>query len=205
MSLVAKQDSSGNYPPVDAGNHHAICYLVVDLGTHYSEAYDKWSHKVLLTWELPALRIEVERDGQKKDLPRAISHTYTLSLHEKSILYQHLISWRGRAFTDEELEGFDLRNVAGKNCILNIVHKTPGKKTYAKVAAVTPLLSGVMKALPPENPVITYDIDEQGWDIPEGLPKWVKSRIMESKEYRESHQDINQNIDSSIPDDDIPF
>jgi len=204
MSLIAKQDSNSNFPPVDAGNFQAICYLVVDLGTHYNTNFDKWSHQVLLTWEIPALRIEVEKENEKVDLPRVISNTYTLSLHEKANLYQHLVSWRGRAFTDEELAGFNLCNVAGKNCILNIVHKTNGKKTYANVAAVTPLLAGVMAPLKAESPIITYDIDEQGWAIPEGLPNWVQDKIKESKEYKDGHE-APQEVSSEIPDDDIPF
>ena len=56
--------------------------------------------------------------------PRAISETYTNSLGEKANLRKMLENWRGRAFTQEEMDGFDLRNVLGKACMISVVHGT---------------------------------------------------------------------------------
>ena len=71
-------------------------------------------HIFIFMWELPGEEIEIE--GEMK--PRAISETYTNSLGEKANLRKMLENWRGRAFTQEEMDGFDLRNVLG----LSLIH-----------------------------------------------------------------------------------
>ena len=200
MSLIAKQNADKEYPIVDAGNHHAICYGVIDLGTQYNSFYEKSAHKILFLWELPQVRIEVERDGVKVDLPRAISKKYTASLHEKASMFNDISSWRGIGFSSEELEGFDARVMAGCNCLLNIAHKQGEKKIFAYVAAITPLLVG-MKHLDPENPVIKYDIDEDGWEVPDSAPGWITDVVKESYEYKEAHKAAA----TDISEDDIPF
>src|SRR5690554_5665654 len=115
MALVAT-DSGKTYPPAPAGTHLAICVQVIDIGTQYSRYYDKWSHKVLIGWELPD---EQNEDGE----PWLVWNRYTLSLHENSALRGHLQSWRGRSFTEEELKGFHLKNILDKPCMLTITHR----------------------------------------------------------------------------------
>ena len=55
--------------------------------------------------------------------PFLISRRYSLSLHEKSSLRRDLESWRGRAFTQEELRGFDLEVLIGVGCLVSVVHE----------------------------------------------------------------------------------
>jgi hypothetical protein len=57
-------------------------------------------------------------------------------LHEKASLRRDLESWRGRAFTDKELEGFDLENLLLKGCLINVIHEQRGGATFANVAGV---------------------------------------------------------------------
>lgn len=187
MSLTAKQPEGSNIEPIEIGNHHAVCYSVVDLGTQRNEYFDKEMRQVAVTWEIPSLRIEIEREGQRLDLPRAITKTYTISLHEKSNLFKDLVSWRGKVFTPEELEGFDLRKIIKVNCLLQIVHNTKGDKTYANVASVTSLPKG-MEVLMPENPTVTYDMTEDGYDPPDTIPEWIKDIIKKSVEWRAVHK-----------------
>ena len=89
------------------------------------------------------LNLQIEIEG--KDLPRAISREYTLSLHKKANLRADLESWRGKGFTDRELEGFDLENILGKNCMLNIIHKQTEKAIYANIVSVMPLMKNMQK------------------------------------------------------------
>ena len=58
-------------------------------------------------------RLVVKNKKYKKSdiIARTISATYTLSLGERSNLRKMLESWRSRAFTPEELQGFDLEKV----------------------------------------------------------------------------------------------
>jgi hypothetical protein len=124
-----------NSDPVPAGVHHAVCYAVIDLGTQDpGNPQFRASRKVMILWELPHETIDTQ-DGPK---PRIISSEYTASIGKKATLRSVLESWRGKPFTADELNGFDLKNILGANCQLNIVHKQ-GKadpsKTYARAEA----------------------------------------------------------------------
>lgn len=215
MSLVAKQPESA--PPVPGGNYQAVCYSVIDIGTHHSELYDKEIRQVVITWEIPSERITLERDGEKVDLPRALSKTYTLSLSEKSNLYEDLVSWRGMEFTEEELEGFDLHNILGANCMLNVVNKKNAKgKLTARIAGISQLIKGMPK-VKPYNPVISFDLDKDT-EIPSSIPEWINAQIKTSLEWQgddarqaadtagDAAMNPNPNHDPNAEgDDEIPF
>ena len=182
MGLFAKTTGDGP-PPVPPGLHHAICYSIVDLGTHLSPVYGKRQHRVLIQWEIPDQRITVERDGKPKDMPRAISKRYTISMHMKSALRQDVESWRGKPFSDEELEhGFDLLKLLGHACTLNVMHATNEGKTWANVKNVVPAMTSAT-ALKPENPLSHFDIDDLATGIPETIPEWIRKVVQESDEY----------------------
>jgi hypothetical protein len=211
MPLIATEPEGQSFPPIENGTHHAICYSVIDLGTQYSEFYGKESHKVLITWELPDVRIDIERDDGIVNLPRAASKIYTLSLHEKASLYKDLISWRGKSFTAEELVGFDIFKILGANCLLQTVQQEKNNKTYSNITAVTSLMKG-MKKREPENEIVQYSMRDNGLDIPDNIPDWVKDLIKKSAEYRmiqgnqgnQRLQDAHDSYNESI-EDDIPF
>lgn len=179
MSLTAKPGSS--ISPVEAGNHQSVCVAVIDLGTQYNETFNKSQPKIMVTWELTDFPIlgENQQPDPSKGF-RLISKEYTAILHEKSNLYNDLVSWRGRDFTSEELEGFNVKNILGANCLANIVHVTKGSKTYANVAAVAKLPKG----MEPKSPTyqLFFDMDE-GMNIPEGVPSWIADKIKKSEEY----------------------
>jgi hypothetical protein len=202
---MAKDGGGGGFEQVSEGVHRGVCYSIYDLGTHRDDKYQKDVHKVLLIWELPDERIEVERNGEKKDLPRVISKKYTLSLGEKATLRKDLQTWRGRAFTPEELKGFDLKNVLSKNCQLQVIHTTKEKgKTYANVAAIIPMPKNSAK-FSPENPVRFFSFADGSLEIPDGTPDWIKDEIKASEEWQTlSGFDPGQQPESN-PDDDIPF
>jgi len=203
MTLIASSENSGvSFPPIEAGTHHAVCYSVIDIGTQYSEKFDSYARKVVITWELPNVRIDIEKDGKTYNLPRAISKTYTLSTHEKSNLTKDLTSWRGKPFTDEERAGFDVRKVVKANCLLQIIHTQRGDKTYANIATVAKLMSG-METKEPENPVVIYDMGVDGTDFPKTMPDWIRKKIMASKEMQ--NKDINDGGDDPELDRTLPF
>ena len=187
MSLTAKETSGKGFDPIPEGVYQAICYSVIDLGTHHDDRFKKDIHKVLIQWEIPGERIEIERDGKMLDLPRAISKRYTMSLHKKSSLRHDLEAWRGRRFSDAELAGFDLSKVAGSPCLLAIVHTEKADKTYADIASImAPPRGDGNKYGRPENPVTVFEIpDGQNgpFDIPD-VPEWVADTIRESMEYQ---------------------
>lgn len=207
MGLIAKSGGV-SFDPVTEGVHNAVCYSVVDLGHHLDPTFGKRNHSCLITWELPGERIDIERDGVKMNLPRAISKTYTLTLGEKSNLRKNLQTWRGRAFTEQELEGFDIKNVLGKSCMIQVIHNKKDEKTYANIAAIMPLMKGVAP-LVPENPLVFYSMTDHQDQIPAGVPDWVRDIIKTSDEFVSFHpaDETHPPATDDVPDnsDEVPF
>ena len=203
MGLTARKPEGSDIEPVEAGGHQGICIRYYDLGTQYMEMFSTAARKVLLMWELPDERIEING----KDLPRAISKEYTLSLHKKANLRNDLESWRGKKFTDKELEGFDLDNILAKNCTLNVIHNEKG---YAQVAAVMPLMKNMTKKQP-ENQIEYFSFDDGKIEIPENTPEWIAKKIKNSDEWAafiNPEYDREPALDEKPPppdDDEIPF
>jgi len=184
--MIARQgNTKKKSTPIEPGMYSATCYAAIDRGTSHDEKFDKDKREVTLIFEIPDVRIDIEKDGMTKSLPRALSKTYTISLHEKAKLRKDLQSWRGRAFTKEELAGFELQNVVGKPCTLNLVASTCGQ--YTNIEAINPLMRG-MEAPKQENPstLFTFDDCEDGVEPiwPEGMPNWLIDIAKESDEYR---------------------
>lgn len=130
MPLVATAGSNKSFKPVPAGVHDAICSHVIDLGFEYSEKFQKEDRKIMIIWEV--------NEPAENGLPMTISRRYTLSLNEKATLRKDLRGWRGADFTDEQLKGFDVEVLKGKQCQLHILHNEKDGKTYANIASVLP-------------------------------------------------------------------
>lgn len=200
MGTTAKA-SGGDFPKAPAGTHIARCYQVIDLG-HQKIVWnneEKWQPKIMLSWEL--LGDEKMDDGR----PFSVSGRYTLSLSEKSALRPILESWRGRQFTKEEAEGFDVKNVLGAYCMINVVHNSVGDKTYANVAAVMALPKGATKPQA-SNANLYFNLD--AGDIT-ALPDWLQKVVKKSKEYSgdKMHGLENSDVHEGVPglDEEIPF
>jgi hypothetical protein len=204
MGLMASDRGGKGFDPVAEGVHNAVCYSVVDLGHHLDEKFGKRNHNVLITWEITGERIEIEKDGVKLNLPRAISKKYTLSLNEKANLRKDLQTWRGRGFTEQELQGFDIKNLVGKSCMIQVIHNKSGDKTYANIAAIMPLMKGVAP-LTPENPLVFYSMQDHRDQIPEKVPEWVRDIIKTSDEWQnfvpieESHPPTTDDDNQDVP------
>lgn len=132
MPIIAKASAS-SYVPAPPGTHAAVCVDVVDLGMLKVSfgGKEKTQHKIRIVWQID----EVKPDNK----PYEISKRYTLSLHEKAALRKDLESWRGKAFTPEELEGFDLEVLLSKACLINAIQETKNGSTYTNVATIMKL------------------------------------------------------------------
>lgn len=180
MSLTVSANSNSSFAPIEEGSHLGVCSMLIDLGMQYSEVYKNSSRKILIAWEIPDETIELD-DGPH---PRTISKRYTASLNESSNLRQDLAAWRGRDFTGEELEAFNLRNIVGKSCLINVIHKESGGKTYANIQSIMALPKGMKPGELSEPPVI-YDIDEDPVEAVNNLPNWIKDIVTKSASYQE--------------------
>ena len=186
MGLTTKKSGGTDFEPTPAGLHQAVCYGVVDIGTREKEyqgsKYD--AREVLLLWELPGIRIEITKDGDTQDLPRAISKRYTNSLHSKANLCHDLETWRGQVFTDKELDGFDLKKLLGVNCQLNVIHRKKDDKVYANIGNIVP--SNQKKK--PENQTLFFSFEDFTLDnyeigLPGNMPEWIQKLVMTCDEW----------------------
>lgn len=162
MSIIAKAEKSEfeKLPLPDEGTVQAVCCGVWDLGMQKTnfKGEEKTRHKVVIAWELNQLINAPTSDYNGQ--PYMLSKTYTLSLYENAALRKDLESWRGRAFTEAELEtGVDMEKLYGVNCLIGVTHQNG----YANITSILPLMKGVEKIKP-----------VRGFE--EEPPKWVKEK-----------------------------
>jgi len=156
MTTVVRAPQSKEFTPAPQGLHRAVCVDVLDSWTEErpQEFGGGLVEKTRLVWE-----IDEQMDDGRRFL---VSQFYTASLHEKAKLRQHLEAWRGRTFSEEELNGFDLENVIGVPCQLQVIHHTnKAGKTYANVQAVVPPGKGAERLLPTGDYIRMRDRKEE--------------------------------------------
>ena len=178
--MVMKFKATGggeDFKRCPAGSHLAVCNMVADVGLQPgSRMYPNPKHKIYVRFEVPAERVEYEKDGKKIEGPITIGTYYTASMSEKATLRKHLEGWRGKKFTDAEAEDFDVSAILGKACMLSVVETESDGKTYSNIANI----GAVPKGLPPmqaENPLLYYAADdEKQFDK---LPEWLQKKIVE--------------------------
>jgi hypothetical protein len=123
-------------------------------------------HQVHLAFEID----EKMEDGR----PFLLMQNYTLSLNEKARLRLDLQAWRGRAFSAEELKGFDLKTILGKPLQVSVVHSADGQ--YANIGSMMPLGRG-MSPLAPSGGLIYINSlpeDNAGFEL---LSEKMKERV----------------------------
>jgi hypothetical protein len=140
--MTQVSDTSKTFKPAPTGLFHAVCVDEVDLGMQPTQWGPKL--KVRLLWQID----ERDEETGKRFI---VGKKYTQSLADKSNLRHDLESWRGRPMNPEELHCFELSNVIGANCQIQIVHniaKDGSGKVFANVAAIVPAPKGVEKIYP---------------------------------------------------------
>lgn len=187
MSLYVEEKTASSVPPLAEDTYPAVCYALVDLGDQYSQMYEKFTRKVVIGWEIVGETITI--DGET--VPRTFFNTYTASLSQKSLLRKDLISWRGRDFTVEELKGFNLRNIVGVPCMIQIVHRknADGSRVYANLASVTKIPKGFPKPEGTLEPIV-YDIEESDPSMVDLLPQWMQDKIKDSRSFLQHLEDL---------------
>jgi len=198
MTIIAKANEKEfeSIPLPEAGTFQAVCCGVWDLGMQKTtfKGEEKIRHKIIIAWELSQL-INVpgnEYHGQ----PYMLSKTYTLSLYN-STLKKDLESWRGKAYTEDEITaGVDIEKLYGINCLLGVTHQQGFKdasRTFANVSAILPPTKGMIKIAPVRLQT----------DAP---PQWV---IKKQAEAIQPIEDVEQNMPDYdhefVPDDTNPF
>ena len=197
--LVASSKGSGaGYQNPPAGVHLARCIELIDLGTQTPDnpQYNP-SRKLQIRWELPITKYEIkdEQGNVTDSKPFIVSGEYTLSLGDKSKLKPMLESWRGQAFTKEELDSFDVTKLLDIPCQINLmekVAKTSGN-TYMIVSAVMPITVGTVV---PDRfyDLKRFDVDNFDQVIFDSLSEFVQKKIKASDEYN-----LGESADAAQP------
>ncbi len=208
MALIAKDKGTADFAPAPAGTHIGVCTQIIDLGTQTTPFLDKdgtqkIAHQCFVSFELPN---EKQEDGQ----PYSVGKFYTVSLHEKANLRHDLEAWRGRPFTDEELAGFNLKNILGRACMVNVSHKKKADNSVsAVIAGIVALPKGT--AVPkPTGPLVVFDIDAWDQAVFDSLGEYWQKAIGRSLEGSKRLSAAPETVpagakNADIPEEDIPF
>ena len=213
MGLQAKA-SGGDFVPVPVGMHLARCYRVVDLGTQKSEymGKEKMLPKVMLQFEVHGDDESGKPIVTAKGEPMTISKNFTNSLAEKATLRIDLVRWRGRDFTQAELNGFELKNVLGVWAMITVATSVGRDgKEYTNISSINPVPSAIKSAGLPEgfNKIGVFWIEEPDMTMFETFSDGLKKKIMGSPEWKPNGAPAPTTAASKSGledmDDDIPF
>lgn len=214
MSMIAKENGGTSIPNLADGVYTAISSMLIDLGVQRNERFDKDQRKFILIWNVIGETVKIG----DLELPRTINKEYGFSLNEKSNLRKDLESWRGQAFTEEELRGFYLSNILNKGCQLQIINKESNGKQYNNIAGIMALAKGMQVEQLEET--IVFDIEEpESWNNYHKVPGWIKEKIKKAinleatgfdkyiADYEKTHgEEEIPSYDKIIEsDDDLPF
>lgn len=207
MGIKVSDKGGEDFKVLDAGSHLAVCTQIIAVGPQ--ETPWGMKEKLKVRFEVPAERVEWEKDGHKHEGPMTIWANYGASLSKNSNLRNDLETWRGREFTKEELAGFDLDNILGKACIISVTHnKADNGKTYANISGISRLLKG-QEAPKPEGDLLSFDYsnftDEQYTSLPEWLQKLVDAGIANRAELDAAKPQEQAADGPGFEDDEIPF
>lgn len=196
------KSSGGEFPLQPSGTHLAVLYQIIHLGTQEIKYQNQ-------TKPVDQVRLVFELHGEECQLPdgkpMAISKTFSKSGHEKSGLRLFMEKWRGKKFSDEELEAFDFRTMLGKACLMTIVHKESENGTFANIDGATRLMAG-MTAPTPKNELLFVSLEDGEYD-PKAFNKLsekVKEKIWKSPQYM-AIQGLSAPSDVLPANDDFPF
>ena len=139
--VIAKEGAGTSIPPHPSGQFPARCIDLIDYGLVEMtwQGNTKQKHRICLRFWCG----EYGQDAEGKDMPLWVDAFFTLTLDERGSLRPFLQAWRGQAFTPEELKGFNVAVLVGKDAMLQVSHNTKGDRTYANIDSIMRLPRGM--------------------------------------------------------------
>jgi len=189
MGLTVKASGGAStFKPVPSGMHLARCYRIVDMGTQTTtwKGQSKQQPKVMLQFEVHSEDSDGNPIVTDKGEPMSISKNFTASLGENAILRQELENWRSRAFTADELKGFQLKNVLGAWAMLSVVKEQGNDgNEYTNISSINPVSSQIKKAGLPEghNQLKIFDLENPDMALFETFGNKIKEKIQATPEW----------------------
>lgn len=171
-------------PLIPMGPQPAICYGIIDLGTHTDMTPwgEKKAPKVMFLWEFPMLP-EMVFDETKGSQRLGQIQEYTFYSDDKANLAKALKAWRGVQKIDLAK---DLPAYLGKGCQL-MIEQYPSKKDGE---IKNRIMSGGSIIMPPaadygqaKNPLVFFDTDNFSWDAFHKLYPFVQTKLRKCAEW----------------------
>jgi len=188
MSLSGTSFEKKQKPLPPQGPQVALCYSIIDLGTHmksFQGQEPKATPLLHISWEFPNLPKVVFNEGEQPK-PYGIFQEYSTSMGDKAKLPKLLSAWRGVPCKDLATE---LPQFLGQPCLINVEYKQDKQRpdiTYANVAmnglGVMRLPAGT-PVNPISNPKVFFNLDHYSHAQFAVLPKWIQKKIMSSLEW----------------------
>lgn len=189
----------GNFELPPEGNHLACCYSIIDLGTQHEKDFkgkETMRRKILFSFELCHEKRKFKDDEPEK--PFSVSQRYTATLSDKSNLYRDLKAWRGRDFTPEEKEKFDISIFLGKYCMIQVSHNNG----YANIQNIASVPKGIEKT-PRVNPMFEFSTEDMSEEKFSLLPEFAKKIVEQSQEYKERKGQAQEVLNENTEDDTV--
>ena len=191
--MIAPKAESKPRELVPTGNHIGTLYKITYVGTvntgfKNDDGSDKYQYKVRLTWELPNELRDFGSDGEEKMLPMSISREMTFSLYKSekqtAVLRTIAHAMLGTALTDQEAEAFDIDELLGKSCMIDVSHEVNNANgmTFAKATTFSSVPNGFdVPAQINENKV--ENVSEMSREDIDAMPEFIREKMKGSKEY----------------------
>ena len=206
LHMILTENQTTNYSPAPQGTHPARCCALIDMGTSEStfEGQARTRRRVRITFEIADPEL-ITASGERFQ----ISRTFTQSLNERGALRPFLEAWRGRAFTAQELAGFDLKSVLTAAGLASVVHETRADgRTFANIKTVSKPPRGMTVEQLTATPVFWDMSGEPDWSAWERLTDRAREEIADTPEFRKLQRPADTAAPAGQPaagDDDIPF
>lgn len=194
MGLRVSAKSVSNIPPMEDGIYTAVCVWIVDMGEQKSEKFNKFQRKVLFGFEICGE--DIERGNGPE--PRMLSRMFTASLNEKAALRQVMVSWRGKALSEDDLEAFDVGSMLGESAQVQVLTNEGGRNDIQTIMA----LPRGMKPQTPRMELVLFDMDDPDtYGALEKVPSWVKEKVEKSPDWaaRQANQERMEMEDDAAP------
>ncbi len=171
----------GSFTPAPSGNHIATVIGIAIIGTIETEFKQVKSKKKMLR---VYFELTNELNPEDENRPFVIGQDYANSLHKNANLRKDLEGGWG-TMTDAQAETFNLVNLLGCNCMVNLAIETSAKGSqYNDVLGLAPIPAGF--PIPaPKNEIFLFNLNPPFKQAEfERCEKFVQEKIKSSDEYQ---------------------
>lgn len=221
MSLNTKANSTTQKPIPPVGQHLAVCFCIIDLGTQlesFKGAEPKPTPKIHIGWEFCSPKLRATFDKEKGEQPMAVFQKYSYYLGSKANFGKMIKNWVGKEITELTYE--QLIKFRGRSAMIQVEHnpdktkvddKTKKPILYANIAS-----AGTAVFIRPEeipqpksmsNEWLLFSLDHFSWEVFNKIPKFLQETIMKSAEWAGIQKEFGQNpLDkeqSNVPEESI--